>query len=214
MRAVAESAASLREELAGVDSVLLLAPAMGTAEGDACSDLLSVVSEDRAAVVCVSFNESPDARIEHWRAAGGPTDPASLGFVVVGDGVRSATTAIAPSAAPAAGIGPTVATVSSPGDLTGLGIKLGRFLADWADDDTQVLLCVHTLTTWLQYVDFRSAYRFLHALTGRVRAAGGVAHFHLDPTAHDEGTVNSLLGLCDAAVRAGDDGTWEVQRRR
>lgn len=215
MRAVAESPSSLEEELAGTNNVLVLAPTHGQADGDACSSLLSVTAQDRANVLCVTFNEAPDERLEHWRATDGPTDPENLGFVVVGDGVRSATAAQPLAEGPTPdSLGPTVVSVSSPADLTGIGIKLGNFFSDWADDGNRLVLCFHTLTTFLQYTDLETVYRFIHVLTGRVRSANGVAHYHLDPSAHDERTANSLSGLFDAVVEPDGNGAWQIKSRR
>lgn len=215
MRAVAESASSLGEELAAAHNVLLLAPPLGSSDGDACSSLLTGDSSRRVNVLSVTFNQTPDARIEQWRATGGPTDPANLGFIVVGEGVRSAAAAHPPAEGQGPdGLGPTIASVSSPADLTGIGIELGNFLEDWADDGNELRLCFHTLTTLLQYAELRSVYRFVHVLTGRIRSSRGVAHYHLDPAAHDERTVNTLLALFDAVVEHGTEGDWEVRRRR
>lgn len=215
MRAVAESPSSIAEELDGAPNVLLLAPTLDDGDGDACSSLLSAVPAERADVLSVTFNQSPDTRIERWRSSGGPVDPANLGFLVVGDGVRSAAAAQPAAAGPGIeDVGPTVRSVSSPGDLTGIGIELGTFFQEWADDGNELLLCFHTLTTLLQYADLQSVYRFVHVLTGRVRSSGGRAHFHLDPSAHDDRTVNTLLALFDGvAMRNGDD-SWELRRRR
>ncbi len=105
-------------------------------------------------------------------------------------------------------------SVTSPGDLTGIGIKVGGFLDDWTREGNELRLCFHTLTTFLQYADLRSVYQFVHALTGRVRAAGGQAHYHLDPAAHDRRTVNTLMGLFDAVVEPDAAGGWTVKRRR
>lgn len=214
MPVVAETASSLVGELAGANNVLLLASPLGAGDGEACSSLLSAVPPDRANVLSVTFNQSPDARIEQWRATGGPDDAANLGFVVVGDRVRSAAVARPAGGAEPDDLGPTVVSVSSPADLTGIGIKLGNFFDEWTSDSNELLLCFHTLTTFLQYADLRSVYQFVHALTGRVRAADGVGHFHLDPTAHDQRTVNTLLALFDAAVEQNGSGGWEVKRRR
>lgn len=214
MRAVAETASSIVGELGGANTVLLLTPPLGEGDGDACSSLLSGVPAEDANVLSVTFNQSPDTRIERWRATDGPADPANLGFVVVGDGVRSAAAAHPVGGPEPEDFGPTVVSVSSPADLTGIGIKLGNFFEEWADDTNDLLLCFHTLTTFLQYADLRSVYRFVHVLTGRIRSAGGMAHFHLDPAAHDERTVNTLLGLFDAVVEQDESGVWEVKRRR
>lgn len=215
MGAVAGSPASLVEELAGTHNVLLLAPPLGDDDGDACRSLLWATSAADVNVLSVTFNQSPDARIERWRAADELTDAANLGFVVVGDGVRSTASAQPPHEGPPTDdLGPTITSVSSPADLTGIGIEIGQFFENWADDGRELRLCFHTLTTFLQYADLRTVYQFVHVLTGRVRAIGGMAHYHLDPTAHDPRTVNSLLGLVDAVVERGPSGDWEVRRRR
>ncbi len=214
MRAVVESSSSLADEVEGANNVLVLAPSMASQDGEACTNLLSVASHEDEAVVSVTFNQSPDARIDAWRAGGGPASPAKLGFVVVGDEMRSAAASQPVAGGPSVdGVGPTIVSVSSPADLTGIGIKLGNFLDDWADDH-QLVLCFHTLTTFLQYAELRAVFRFLHVLTGRVAGADGVAHYHLDPTAHDEKTVNTLLALFDAVVELDEDDRWQVRSRR
>ena len=215
MHAVAEDAASAVEALSGAANVLLLSPAMDGSGGEACASLLSAAPADRADVLSVTFNDSPDARIERWSASGGPTAAANLGFLVVGEEVRSAAAAAPVGGGPSVREpGPTVESITNPGDLTGIGIKVGGFLDDWTEEGHQLLVCFHTLTTFLQYTDLRSVYQFVHALTGRVRAAGGQAHYHLDPTAHDQRTVNTLMGLFDAVVEADGRGGWTVRRRR
>jgi len=214
MRAEADRADALGEALAGANNVLVMAPALGDDADESCSGLLAVEPAADTDVLCVTFNETPDARLEAWRRTGGPTEPANLGFLVVGDGMRSAAAATAPSGPSPNGVGPRLASLANPGDLTGLGIELGDCFAEWADSGNRLHLCFHTLTTLLQYADLRSVYRFLHVLTGRVRVIDGVAHYHLDPAAHDERTVNVLLGLFDAAVEPGPEGGWRIMSRR
>lgn len=215
MQAEAESAASLVDALSGCHNVLLLTPTLVPDDGAACAALLSVAPPAEANVLCVTFSQSPDRRLARWRSAGGPTAPANLGFIVVGDRFRSATSdRLAAAGASNGDLAPMVASVSSPGDLTGLGIEVGNVFADWIDDGGRILLCFHTVTTFLQYADLRTGFRFLHLLTGRVRSAGGTAHYHLDPTAHDRRTVDTLRGLFDGVVERRVDGTWTVDRRR
>ena len=62
---------------------------------------------------------------------------------------------------------------------------------------------------------FRSlqrAFRFLHVVTGRVKTAGGVGHYHLDPEAHDRQTLATLKGLFDAVVNVDEDGELSIQQ--
>lgn len=214
MHAVADSASSMVGELAEARNVLLLSSPLEPGDGDACSSLLSAVPDERADVLSVTFNKPPDARMEHWQTSGGPVAPASLGFLVVGENVRSAAVQGVDGGPGIDDVGPKVRSVSTPGDLTGIGIKLSEFFDEWADDGNDLALCFHTLTTFLQYADLRSVYQFVHVLTGRVRARDGRAHYHLDPTAHDRRTVNTLSALFDAVVEREADGEWIVRRRR
>jgi hypothetical protein len=63
-----------------------------------------------------------------------------------------------------------------------------------------------------QYVDVETAYEFLHAITGQLYAAAARAHFHIDPTAHDQQTVDSVASLFDAVVTLGD-GEPSIRKR-
>ncbi|MEF8821905.1 MAG: hypothetical protein V5A52_06480 [Halovenus sp.] len=94
-------------------------------------------------------------------------------------------------------------TVSTPSDLTGLGISIGKMLSRW---DAPVFVCFESLTSMLQYVEIQTAYEFLHAITGQIHAAGARAHFHIDPSAHDSKDVAGIASLFDGKVTLdGDD---------
>jgi hypothetical protein len=67
------------------------------------------------------------------------------------------------------------------------------------------VVCVDSLTAMLQYVTVETAYEFLHTITGQLYAADASAHFHIDPTAHDDQTVDSIASLFDAVVTLGGD---------
>lgn len=195
-------------ELADATNVLLLAPSMSDAGAGACLDLFAPEPLESAGVIGVTYTRSPDAWMETWRErVGGP--PADLVVVSVGGGRRSA------AEAPAGEVGAVddvpVRSIESPEDLTGLGIALGEQFEAWGDD-LPAVLCYDSLTVLLQFVDLQRAFRFLHVLTGRVAAADGQAHYHLDPTAVDRQTVATLRSLFDTIVRW-EDGEWVVQSR-
>ncbi|WP_256296170.1 DUF7504 family protein [Haloarchaeobius salinus] len=82
--------------------------------------------------------------------------------------------------------------VSSPGDLTGIGIRASEFMRQLQETCDTVGLGMHTLSTSLMYVDLRQVYQFLHVLTGRVQHAGFRGGFVLE----DVGDLrsNSVLG--------------------
>ena len=213
---------SLREATAGADHVLVLADAMDEGADEHCADLLTVAPPAREHVLLVTLRETPDERVDVWRAHVGGELPAETGIVHVGGETRSAAAA-APGAGGMAGVGDPVSppdpatgvsieAISSPADLTGLGIKMNGYCARWAGAPEDIAVCVHGLSTLLQYVSTDRAFRFLHAMTGRLSAVEATAHYHLDPGAHDEQTVNTLRMLFDAVVEpAGDD--WTVSRR-
>lgn len=101
-----------------------------------------------------------------------------------------------------------------PGDLTWLGIHANEHLTRWFDVDDEVVICLDSLSVMLQYVETERAYKFVHVLSNRAEQAGALAHYHMDPTVHDDQTVNLLKQLCDAAVEF-DPGTeeWSITTR-
>lgn len=106
--------------------------------------------------------------------------------------------------------------VNSPGDLTGLGIGVSEQLRRFFEADTRrVRIGFHSLSTLLMYSDIETVFRFLHVLTGRIDDADGVGLFTIDPTTHEEGTVNTLKQLFDGAIelRSTEDGDTEMQFR-
>ena len=107
-----------------------------------------------------------------------------------------------------------IETVSSPNDLTGLGIRITEFLSDWADNDNRTVVCFDSLTALLQYVELDTAYEFLHIITGRMASTDAFAHFHMDPDAHDEQTVEIVTGLMDAVVEVDEEGGRNIRSRK
>jgi hypothetical protein len=94
---------------------------------------------------------------------------------------------------------PTVHEVSDPGDLASLGEAIGEQLSRWADRDARPVVCFQSLTALLDRVDLRRLFRFLYTLGHRLKAAGAVSHFHLDP-AVDDRTIHTLLPVFDTVV--------------
>lgn len=193
-------------------NVLVLAPAMEPAADEACVGLLSGGHPGAENVLLVTMLQSPDRRLDVLSRRGGDS-PAEVAVVGVGDGMRSA--------APARGGDRTApvpdgrlrtAVVSEPSDLTGIGIKIGQGLSAWEGNGNETRVCFHSVTGLLQYADLRRVFRFLHVLTKRVEAVGGVAHFHMDPTAHDDQTLATVRSLFDTVVEY-EDGAWTSRTR-
>lgn len=99
--------------------------------------------------------------------------------------------------------------VSSPADLTGIGIGVSEQLRRFAQSDVeQTRMAFYSLSTLLMYAELETVFRFLHVLTGRVDSIGGIGVFAIDPTTHEESTVNTLKQLFDGMIelRDGTDG--------
>jgi hypothetical protein len=107
-----------------------------------------------------------------------------------------------------AGEGPHVSSVSSPSDLTGIGMHADRHLGELADAGYRSRIGVVSVSTMLPLSEFRPVYRFLHVLTGRAAATGGTGVFVLDSEAHDDRVVAALTSLFDSRVeiRESDEG--------
>lgn len=201
---------SLQDEVESGACVLLLAPSIHAATEEACLDLLSLGQPRAENVLWVTYTRSPDACIQDWLAHAGER-PRNMRFVSVGETTRSASAQVGSDVSPDSN-GETVETLSSPGDLTGLGIKLSEILKEWTGDGSEITACFDSLTALLQYADLQTIYKFLHVLTGRFEAADVTAHFHLDPDACDQQTVSTLTSLFDTVVEL-DDGKWSVRSR-
>lgn len=191
----------------GSENVLVLAPTMGPSEGELCADLVFTTPPGRTNLLAVTMTQSADDRLDVWRRARGEL-PTRIRIVEVGGSRRSA----AGASQPIDSGGVSVANAGDPGDLTGLGIVLTETLSEWADGAHRMVFCFHSLTPLLQHADLNRVYRFLHVLTGHLSSSGVASHFHLDPAAHDNRTVNTLKTLFDAVVEPDGDG-WSIRRR-
>lgn len=200
----------VREALGDVTTVLLLASDQQP-EGKVCSSLLSVASPENTKYLCLSLDGTPDDRIDAWRANVGQL-PDETGIIAVGETTRSAAASsgsAGPDASPV-----SIDTVADPSDLTGLAMAVGAYLDAWSDTDRTPVVCFDSITSLLFHTDEERVFRFLHATAGRLRDLGAVAHYHLDPAAFDEATVNKFSALFDAVVEIEDDGSVSVRKRR
>jgi KaiC/GvpD/RAD55 family RecA-like ATPase len=103
--------------------------------------------------------------------------------------------------------------VSSPVDMTGIGIKLSEILEEFYQTreikHNRVML--HSLSTLLMYSDLQTVFRFLHVFTGRIQSVDGLGLFAIDSTAHDDQTMNTLKQLFDGIVTTHEDGDPTVR---
>ncbi|MFP4188986.1 MAG: hypothetical protein ACLFR5_06230 [Halobacteriales archaeon] len=166
-------------------SSALVRPSNVLVDSDSPSPLPSAERGDgnETAFVVVSLLSKTDRRIEALEEANG--EPADSVHVVCVEGRADNGY-------------DTLRTVNSPGDLTGLSMRIGEVLSELHEDD--VYLYFDDVTSLLQYTDLNTAYRFLNVLTGRIDAADAVGYFAVTPDAHDERTLNTLRNLFDETV--------------
>lgn len=107
----------------------------------------------------------------------------------------------------------SVDAVDPSASLTTLGVLVDKHLQRYGDDADPVV-CFDSITPLILYSDVDRAHRFLDSLRDLVEAAGGRAHYHFDPDAHDETVRQRLRTLFDAAVTVGDDGDIASVDRR
>jgi hypothetical protein len=180
------------------DSLLVLAPSFATSGPKTCSDLLAREEGVESHVLCVTFTRTPEDHLVNWRRHGNLPERAS--FVDVDASARSM------EAFQRSGeeigqddVDVTVTQISSPENLTRLGVRVTECLEELTENvgDRQVVVCFDSVTAMLQYVELDQAFRFLHVVTDRFADADAMAHFHVDPGAHDDETLETLRSLFD-----------------
>jgi hypothetical protein len=185
-------------EVAPADTVLVLRP--GTASSRD-SEVKRRLIDDPASVqlLGVAFSQPPADWYDEWRDLLG-ADPDAAAVVTTPDLAET-------------DLGDRdldVESVTTPSNLTGVGVKSTPYLSEWSD----AVVVVESLTVLLQYADPQILYRFLHVLTTRLQTVDAAGQFFLDPNLLDDQTVELLKTLFDAVVES--DGTeegWSVQIR-
>jgi KaiC/GvpD/RAD55 family RecA-like ATPase len=108
---------------------------------------------------------------------------------------------------------PAVHRVSSPADLTGMGVAFTQAVDGMGTPD-RLRLGFVSISTLLQYVDAERAFSFLHVLSRRTSAAGYLGVYSIDPTTHEDRFVNVVTSIFDAAIEIRErDGERELRVR-
>jgi len=187
-------------DLDDATNVFVLASSLAEGVRASYYETLLPVDPTERDVLAVQYSGTPGEYLAEWERHRGAV-PNRCGIVDVAES-GSATGAASDRA--------TVARIESPSDLTGIGMKVGSYLDSHGGPDTVVT--VDSLTVLLQYVDLERAFRFLHTIASQVRDVGALAHYHVDPNAHDDQVLATLSQLFDGVARF-DDGDWETKRR-
>lgn len=98
--------------------------------------------------------------------------------------------------------GAPIRQISSPSDLTGIGMEFSSLYESLRESGLgQVRVGLNSISTLLVYGDdFQAVYRFLHTVTSRIRTAGGLGVFVINPDAVDEEVYATIAQTFDARV--------------
>lgn len=204
--------APLADQIGDAANVLLIAPSRSDADDRACVDLLTLADPAEESVLSVTFTQSPADRMAVWERWA-ESYPPHAGFVTVGS---NGTGPDSPADRLGRGVPDStefaVDEIDDPGDLMRLGVRISDRLTEFDGHDRQIVICVHTLSTLVQYAGPERLFRFLHVLTSRVDHVGAVAHYHLNPEVHDEESIRMLDSLFDVTVEIDSEGERTVRR--
>ncbi|MFT4947314.1 MAG: KaiC/GvpD/RAD55 family RecA-like ATPase [Natronomonas sp.] len=108
---------------------------------------------------------------------------------------------------------PTVKFASSPGDMTGIGIKFSEFVEEFYSerDLRQNRIVLDSLSTLLVYSDMQTVFRFMHVFTSRIEDADALGVYLIESTAHDAETMNTMKQLFDGVVAVDENREVSVQ---
>jgi hypothetical protein len=188
----------INDRLPRQSNVLLLSESLDPMTRDTGFDLLTQTNAAETRVLAISYLDTPADWLDRWtdRVGDLPTDVqlVTVGEMAAGDDDWQSTAT-----------GSVQVTRASPTDLTGVGIAVSDTLSTWAETGDRVVVCVDSVTTMLQYAPLATVFRFLHTICRRFASVEALAHFHLDPAAHDDRTVARLTHLFDSLIRVEDD---------
>lgn len=95
--------------------------------------------------------------------------------------------------------------VESPVDLTMMMVAATEFLEFFSQKNIKkIRLIIDSISTLLMYSDIKTIFRFLHVLTTRVKAVGGVCLLVMEEGAHDVIEINTIQQLTQAVIKMSD----------
>lgn len=166
---------------------------------EAYTRLLATASADADRMVVVTYTQPPQLWLSDWNQYG---HDLSVGLTFIHGGPAS---------------GEDVTDQQPPIDGRRVDPRKPMDIITGVTEEMQhpgyepVVVSVQTLTVLLEYVDFDTAFRYLHVLLHRVRGTDAVGFYQMDPSIHEPETINTLSVLFDVVVRADvdSDGTTE-----
>ena len=177
-----------QDHLQDAANVLVLSPLTpwGTA---AYFELLSTMCPNDANLAVVTYTQPPDLWMADWSDQGHDL-PTYVSFIHGG-----------PAEGPSGVADDDTVSLDrvSPRDPMDIITAVTAVLEE--DGTIPAVVSVQTLTVLLEYVDFNTAFRYLHVLIHRIRGAEALGYYQMDPSIHEAETINTLSVLFDVVVR-------------
>lgn len=189
-----------QRELDDAANVLLVAPEVGRSVESLFADLLVSRGTAPDHVVGVTTSKHPTDFLGRWREAF-PAGDVSFSFVSTNGAARSVA---ADAGGASASLNVDVTHLEDLLPLSSFGIAISDELG--AAERGDAVLCFHSLTNVLEYVDPETAFQFLHVVLSRVRTSGASGFYHIDSRAHDQRTIVQLSTLFDLVVEFDEPG--------
>jgi len=152
--------------------------------------------------ITITTNARAERVVAKFRQAGLNTDESAIAFV---DCVGNDETVE----------GLPVVCVSSPDDLTGIGMQFSKLYRDrYTSGTRRMRTTLYSLSTLLTLTDLKPASRFLHVMAGRIDNADGLGVMLVDPRVHDDRTLGTISQFCDGRVEVEErDGKPHLRTR-
>lgn len=184
--------------------VLVISPSGHSITDEVCAGFLASGEASEKDVMFVTSAQSPGDRLQICRNSVDWTS-GEVAVVEVGDigGTDSVETVN----------GDPVLTkrVTSPKNLSKIGLLITQIMKGWSNNDRPSMLCFHTLSSISGYVQNQALFQFLFTLQAKLDSYGVSAHYHMGADQHDDQELNTLKTIFDVVIRVSANGEIDVE---
>lgn len=177
------------------DAVLVLAERFDENEAAVCRTLLQCNSPGQKNLLSISVAQPARARHEQWHTSL-DAEPANSSIIDVR--ISDPLNELESSSSQLG-----VETIRTSADLTELAIQIQDYTDEWPTEskEYQTIVCFHSITSLLQYINIQDVFKFVSHLTNRLNEVGAITHYHMDPGAHSTQTVEKYVGRLDITCK-------------
>mgnify|MGYP000554328936 CR=1 FL=1 len=173
-------------------SILISGPAM-TGKEDLAMSILADGSRRGDGAIVVTTSDRAESVVSDYRDRVPDLDESRLGVVDCrGESGRSSE--FTPG-------GAFVYHLSSPGEITGMGIGITKCLENLHNNGADSgRFALTSLSTILTYTDKKTVFKLCHVLSSRFDSAGYLGVFTIDSAAHDDQTLQVIKQAFDGMI--------------